>query len=76
MQVAGAGFTAEELETTATLTLLTEGGLRVESIDLVLKGKVPGISAEQFQELAVKSKEGCPISKLFNCTITLEAVLV
>jgi lipoyl-dependent peroxiredoxin len=75
-QLAGAGFTAEELETTATLTLLTEGGLRVESIDLVLKGKVPGISAEQFQELAVKSKEGCPISKLFNCTITLEAVLV
>lgn len=75
-QIAGAGFTADELETTATLDLQTEGGLQVKSIALVVKGKVPGISAELFQELAVKSKEGCPISKLFNCEITLEASLV
>ena len=75
-QLAGAGFPAEELDCTATLTLQTEGGLKVESIDLVLEGKVPGISAELFQELAVKSKEGCPISKLFNYTIPLEASLV
>lgn len=75
-QLAGAGFPADELDTQATLTLKTEGGLAVESIDLVTKGKVPGITAELFQELAIKSKEGCPISKLFNCTITLEAALV
>jgi lipoyl-dependent peroxiredoxin len=75
-QLAGAGFPAEELDAKATLTLRTEGGLAVESIDLVVKGRVPGVSAEQFQELAMKSKEGCPISKLFNCAITLEAGLV
>lgn len=75
-QLAGAGFPADELDTKATLTLLTDGGLRVESIDLVTKGKVPGCSAELFQELALKAKAECPISKLFNCTITLEAALV
>jgi lipoyl-dependent peroxiredoxin len=75
-QLAGAGFPADELDTKATLTLKTEGGLAVESIDLVVKGAVPGITPELFQELAVKAKEGCPISKLFNCAITLEAALV
>ncbi len=74
-QLAGAGFPADELETKATLTLRTEGGLQVESIDLVVVGKVPGVSSELFQELALKAKMECPISKLFNCAITLEAAL-
>lgn len=75
-QLAGAGFTAEQLDVEATLTMRTEGGIKVESILLVMKGKVPGISPEQFQELALKSKEGCPISQLLNCEILLEASLV
>jgi lipoyl-dependent peroxiredoxin len=75
-QLAGAGFPAEELDTQAVLTLQTEGGLKVTSIDLIVTGKVPGISDAQFQELALKSKEGCPISKLFNCDITLAATLL
>jgi osmotically inducible protein OsmC len=75
-QLAGAGFPAEELDCQATLTLRTEGGLKVESIALALRGKVPGISPEKFQELAIKSKESCPISMLLNCAITLEASLV
>ncbi len=75
-QLAGANFPADELDTKAILTLKTEGGLAVESIDLVVAGKVPGITDELFQELALKAKEGCPISKLFNCAITLEAKLV
>lgn len=74
-QLTGAGFTPEELNTVATLDLQTEGGLRVQSIALVVTAKVPGITNELFQELALKSKEGCPISKLFNCEITLEAAL-
>lgn len=75
-QLAGAGFPAEELDTKAVLDLQTEGGLQVKSIALVVNGKVPGCTPELFQELALKAKEGCPISKLFNCEITLEAALV
>jgi lipoyl-dependent peroxiredoxin len=75
-QLAGAGFPADELNAEATLDMRTEGGIKIESITLVLKGKVPGISAEKFQELAEKSKRECPISNVLKCDIILEASLV
>jgi osmotically inducible protein OsmC len=73
-----AGFTADTLEATATVSLenLPEKGWTVTSSHLVLKGKVPGITKEKFQEVAGEAKAGCPISKLLNATITLEATLV
>jgi lipoyl-dependent peroxiredoxin len=75
-QLANAGFPADELNSEATLDMRTEGGIKIESITLVLKGKVPGISAEKFQELAEKSKQECPISNVLKCDILLEASLV
>lgn len=75
-QLSGAGFTPDQLDVTATLEMLTEGGIRIESIHLEMRAKVPGISEEQFQQLVLNAKEGCPVSKLFNCTITLDAQLV
>jgi lipoyl-dependent peroxiredoxin len=75
-QLAGAGFPADELNAEATLDMRTEGGIKIESITLVLKGKVSGISAEKFQELAEKSKRECPISNVLKCDIILEASLV
>jgi osmotically inducible protein OsmC len=38
--------------------------------------KVPGIGADQFQEIANGAKTNCPVSKVLNCTITLDAVLI
>lgn len=68
-----AGFTPEQLEATSTVTL--ENGAVTKS-ELVLKAKIPGITAEQFQACAEDAKQNCPISKLLNAEITLTASLV
>ena len=68
-----AGFTADELETRCDITL--DGGTITES-KLTVKGKVPGISAEKFEESVKDAKENCPISKLLNTNITYSAQLV
>lgn len=67
-----AGFVPEDLDTTAKVTF--EDGT-ITLIQLELTGKVPGISAEDFQLAAQKAKEICPISKLLNTEITLAVTL-
>ena len=70
--LSGAGFVPTSLDTTATVTL--ENGA-IPSIHLECTAVVPGISPEQFQELALDAKANCPISKLLNTDISLNAVL-
>lgn len=70
--LSGAGFVPTSIETTATVTL--ENGA-IPSIDLECTAVVPGITAEKFQELALDAKANCPISKLLNTEIRLNAVL-
>ncbi|HOY94136.1 MAG TPA: OsmC family protein [Catalimonadaceae bacterium] len=70
--LSGAGFVPTSIETTATVTL--ENGA-IPSIDLECTAVVPGITAEKFQELALDAKANCPISKLLNTDIRLNAVL-
>src|SRR3954453_17309170 len=65
-----AGFTPESLETTAYVTL--EEGTITQS-RLALKAKVPGISKEKFEECAQEAQRSCPVSKLLDTNITLEA---
>ncbi|OXA80935.1 osmotically inducible protein OsmC [Flavobacterium aquidurense] len=67
-----AGFVPEDLDTVAKVTF--EDGT-ITLIQLELTGKVPGISAEDFQLAAQKAKEICPISKLLNTEITLSVKL-
>jgi lipoyl-dependent peroxiredoxin len=69
----GAGFTADSLDVTAEVTL--DNGA-ITSSHLVLKAKIPGISAEKFKESAEDAKLNCPISKVLNTNITLESSLV
>ncbi len=72
-----ANFTAEQMDTTAEITLEKIGdGFEITASHLVLKAKVPGIDAETLKSLADKSKKGCPVSKLLKCEITLDAKLV
>ena len=68
-----AGFTPENLDTDATVTF-ADGA--VTQITLYLKGTIPDIDAEQFQQIAHKAKEICPISKLLNTEIALKVSLV
>lgn len=67
-----AGFTPEDLDTFAKVTF--EDGT-ITLIQLELTGKVPGISAEDFEKAAQKAKEICPVSKLLNTEITLAVTL-
>ena len=68
-----AGFTPDTLETKATISL--DNGV-ISSSHLVLKASVPGITEEQFQEIAKGAKANCPVSKAYNLEITLDASLV
>jgi osmotically inducible protein OsmC len=75
-QLGEAGMTAQQLETTATVSLdKVDGGFAITAVHLNLVATIPGASDEAFQEAARKAKEGCPVSKLFNATITLDAKL-
>jgi len=68
-----AGFTADDLTVSCTIAL--ENGAITES-HLNLKAKVPGISKEKFDACTADAKANCPVSKLLNTKITLEASLV
>ena len=77
-QLSSADFTAEELNTTAVVTMeKTDDGPTVTKIKLTTRARVPNIEKEKFDELAKKAKEGCPISRLLKAAeITLDAQLV
>lgn len=69
-----AGATPERLATTAAVTIEKKGdGFEITSSRLSLQAKVPGIDEARFHEIANQAKEGCPVSKLLNAEITLEA---
>lgn len=66
-QIAGKDLKAEELKTTATVTLEKgDAGFSITGIALDLTGKVPGMDEKQFKELAEAAKENCPVSKALS----------
>ena len=69
-----AGFTAEKLETRCEINLDPSKGEIVES-HLTLTATVPGLSKEKFDELVADAEKNCPISKLLNTKITVNATL-
>ena len=72
-----AGFTPDQIETQATITLeQKDGSFAVTASHLDVKATVPGADQAAFQDAATKAKAGCPISKLLNATITMDAKLV
>jgi osmotically inducible protein OsmC len=75
-QLGQAGLTAESLETTCKITLeQKDGGFTITGSHLELKAKVPGASKEAFETATQAAKTGCPVSKLYNTAITLNATL-
>jgi len=72
-----AGMTADSIETTATVSLeQVDGGFAVTSSHLETKVKIPNADPAAFQKAAEGAKTGCPISKLLNAKITMDAKLV
>lgn len=73
----GAGFTPTELATEAAVTLEQEGqGFRISRSALTLRGKVPNIDEAAFARFAGEAEKNCPVSKVLNATITLDAKLI
>ncbi|MGZ3185080.1 MAG: OsmC family protein [Telluria sp.] len=71
-----AGLTAARLSTTATVSLdKTADGFTISAVHLDLRASIPGASQETFMDAAQKAKAGCPVSKLLNAAITLDAKL-
>lgn len=76
-QLGNAGLTAERIATEAAVTLdKVDGGFGITQVHLTVTAKVPGATAESFQKAADGAKAGCPVSKLFNTKITMDAKLV
>lgn len=72
-----AGFTATKMSTTATVTLEKVGeGYAITAVALKLEATVPGADDAKFQELANVAKTNCPLSKVINAPISLDAKLV
>jgi len=72
-----AGFTATEMNTKAEITLEKQGdGFAITKSHLTLRAKVPGLDDAKFKELAGMAEKGCPVSKVLNAEISLDAALV
>ncbi|KAB5622477.1 OsmC family protein [Pseudomonas putida] len=77
MMLGEAGLTPERIDTIAEVSLDKQAdGFAITAVHLTLKAKVPGASEAQFQDIANKAKAGCPVSKVLNATISLDATLL
>jgi osmotically inducible protein OsmC len=76
-QLAAEKLTAERIGTTATVTVeKLESGFTITRVHLAVEAKIAGADQATFERLAGAAKAGCPVSKLFNATITMDAKLV
>ncbi len=72
-----AHLTADSIETTADVALTkAPNGFSISAVHLVVKAKIPGASEATFRELADKAKALCPVSKVLNAKISLDATLL
>ena len=75
-QLQAAGFAATEMSTEAAVSLVPDGGgFKIDKSALTLRATIPGIDEAKFRQLAEAAEKGCPISKLLNAEITLDAAL-
>jgi osmotically inducible protein OsmC len=76
-QLQGAGFTPTELTTEAAVALEPEGqGFRISRSALTLRAAVPNLDEATFARIAADAERNCPVSKVLNAAITLDAKLV
>jgi lipoyl-dependent peroxiredoxin len=71
------GYNPTELATEAAVTLEPEGkGFRISRSALTLRARVPNLDETRFSEMARDAEKNCPVSKVLNAAITLDAKLV
>ena len=75
-QLGNAGMTAESINTTAEVRLeKVEGGFAITKVHLTVRARIPGADNEAFMTAANNAKAGCPVSKVLNAEITMDAAL-
>ncbi|HUK24273.1 MAG TPA: OsmC family protein [Terriglobales bacterium] len=75
-QLGGANLTPESISTTATLTLeKLDSGFTITAVHLDVSARVPKADAAAFNKAAEDAKKGCPVSKVLNAKITMDARL-
>jgi lipoyl-dependent peroxiredoxin len=75
-QLEDAGLTAESIRTTASVRLdKTDAGFAITSVHLDVAARVPGADRQAFETAAQNAKAGCPVSKVLNAEITMDARL-
>ncbi len=76
-QLGNAGMTAESIDTTATITLeKTDAGFSITASHLDVTVKIPGADKAKFEEAAKAAETGCPVSRVLNAKITMDAKLI
>jgi lipoyl-dependent peroxiredoxin len=76
-QLGNAGMTADSIDTKATLTLdKTDAGFTITAVHLDVKVRIPGADQAKFDEASQNAKKGCPVSRVLNANITMDAKLV
>jgi len=75
-QLGNAGMTADSIATTATVNLeKTDAGFTITAVHLDVNAKIPGADKAAFDTAANNAKAGCPVSRVLNATITMNATL-
>jgi osmotically inducible protein OsmC len=75
-QLGEAGLEAQEIRTTAAVTLeKKDGGFAITAVHLDVAARIPGADRQAFEKAANNAKTGCPVSKVLNADITMEAKL-
>jgi osmotically inducible protein OsmC len=75
-QLNNAGLKPEKIETEATVSLeKLESGFAITKVHLQVQARVPGATEEQFRTATGNAKSGCPVSKVLNANITMDAKL-
>ena len=71
-----AGVTPDEIRTTATLTMeKTDKGFSITGIHLDVSARIPGCDSGTFETAVKQAKEGCPVSRLLDTDISVDARL-
>lgn len=70
------GIEPDRIDTTAHVTIEAENdGFAITDVHLEVFARIAGIDDDSFQKAAAAAKDGCPVSKVLNAKITLEAKL-
>jgi len=70
-------MTAQEITTSAAVTVVpVEGGFGISEVHLTVRARIPGGDPAKFRKAAEDAKAGCPVSRVLNAKITMDAKLV